>query len=352
VRIRRFLPWLTLALAAVSLAIVAGAFARGGSSAKGEAKTLKVGLVTDIGGLNDRGFNALAYKGLKEAQTKLKVQGRVLISKGPNDYIPNFTTLVKQGYDLIIGVGFLQTDAMDTIATKFPKSKFAQVDVDVTSLKHKPKNVQGILFKEQEVGYIVGVVATLLSRDERLPSKAGKVPFIASVGGIKIPPVDRFIAGYEFAAKKTEGTATVKHAYSQDFGDQAKCKEIAQNFYDQGADVVFQVAGGCGLGVIASSKEQGKWSIGVDADQNYIDPTHVATSALKKVDRGVYLTIASLVANKFKGGVNRAFGVKEGGVGAGKFSPKVPASVKAAAAKAALDIKSGKIKGIPVTVKG
>jgi basic membrane protein A len=350
VRIKRFLPWLTLALAAVSLAIVAGAFARGsGTSAK--RATLKIGLVTDIGGLNDRGFNALAYKGLKQAQTKLKVQGRVLISKGPNDYIPNFTTLVKQKYDLIIGVGFLQTDAMDTIATKFPTNKFAIVDVDVTGMKHKPKNVQGILFKEQEVGYIVGVVATLLSRDEKLPQRAGKTPFIASVGGIKIPPVDRFIAGYEYAAKKTAPGATAKHSYSQDFVDQAKCKELAQNFFDEGADVVFQVAGGCGLGVIASAKENGKWAIGVDANQNYIDPVHVATSAQKKVDRGVYLTIESVAKNAFKGGVNKSYGVKEDGVGAGTFSPKVPANIVAAANKAAADIKAGKIKGIPVTVK-
>ena len=356
-RIKFLMPFVVLALAAVCLTVVSGSFARSESSDGTAAKAaapLKVGLVTDIGGLNDRGFNSLAYKGLTTAQKTLKVQGRVLTSKGPQDYIPNLTKLATEGYGLVIAVGFLMTDATATVAKKFPKTKFAIVDVDATFMKGKPKNVQGILFKEQEAGYIVGVVATLLGRDERLPTKAGAkkaVPFVASVGGIKIPPVDRFIAGYEFAAKKTEGTATVKHAYSQDFVDQAKCKELATNFFDQGAQVVFQVAGGCGLGVIDAAKTDGKWAIGVDADQNFVSPKYVATSALKKVDVGVFLTIQAVVKGTYKGGTNRSYGVKEGGVGAGKFAPGVPASIRAAAAKAAADIKSGKIKGIPTTVK-
>jgi basic membrane protein A len=348
------LPWLTVAVAALSLALVAGGYARGNHKAAPAATKLKIGLVTDIGGLNDRGFNHLAYVGLQQAQKKYGVTGRVLTSKSAADYIPNLTKLAQAKYDLIIAVGFLMTDAVDTVATKFKTNKFAIVDVDATFMKHKPKNVQGILFKEQEVGYIVGVVATLLSRDEKLPARVGsakKVPFIASVGGIKIPPVDRYIAGYEFAAKKTEGTVTVKHAYSQDFVDQAKCKELANNFFEQGADVVFQVAGGCGLGVIDASKDQGKWSLGVDADQNAVAPKNVATSALKRVDSGVYLTIGKVVSKTFKGGVNASYGVKENGVGAGKFAAGVPANIRAAAAKAAADIKSGKIKGIPVTVK-
>jgi basic membrane protein A and related proteins len=355
VRVKRWLPWLTMAMAAVALALVAGSYARGNHQAAPAAKKLRIGLVTDIGGLNDRGFNSLAYKGLQTAQKQLGVTGRVLTSKGPQDYIPNLTKLATGGYDLVIAVGFLMTDATATVAKKYPKVKFAIVDVDAPTMKGKPKNVQGILFREQEVGYIVGVVATLLSRDEKLPKKVGKAaktPFIASVGGIKIPPVDRFIAGYEYAAKKTVPASTVKHSYSQDFVDQAKCKELATNFFDQGADVVFQVAGGCGLGVIDAAKEKGKWALGVDADQNFVAPGNVATSALKKVDRGVFLTIQKVVKKTYKGGINAVYGAKDGGVSAGKFAPAVPADIKAAAAKAAADIKSGKIKGIPTTVSG
>jgi basic membrane protein A len=348
VRVKRWLPWSTLAVAALSLALVAGGYARGSHHAAPAAK-LKIGLVTDIGGLNDRGFNHLAFLGLQQAEKKYGVTGRVLTSKSAADYIPNLTKLAQAKYDLIVAVGFLMTDAMDTVATKFKTNKFAIVDVDVTFMKHKPKNVQGILFKEQEVGYIVGVVAAELAKKDIKPARAGATAEIDSVGGIKIPPVDRFIAGYEFAAKKAGVTA--KHAYSQDFVDQAKCKELATNFFDAGAAVVFQVAGGCGLGVIDASKEQGKWSIGVDNDQNFVAPKNVATSALKRVDAGVQQTIGKVSTGTFKGGVNVAYGAKDGGVAAGKFAAGVPASVRALAAKALADIKSGKVKGIPTTVK-
>src|SRR3954470_11681218 len=201
-----------------------------------EAKKIKVGLVTDIGGLNDRSFNQLANAGLEKAQSELGVEGRVLTSKSNSDYVPNLSSLAQQKEDLVIGVGFLMADAMNTVASKFPDTKFAIIDVDATGLKAKPANVTGLLFKEQEAGYLAGYMAGLYLKDS-----GGDT--ISSVGGQKIPPVDHYIAGYDAGAKAANPGIKTLSGYSQDFVDQAKCKELALNQIQQGSKVVFQVAG-------------------------------------------------------------------------------------------------------------
>jgi basic membrane protein A len=347
---------LALVAAVVALALMAlagGGYAMtnvaGSPTAKAPAKaakanaTFKVGLVTDIGGLNDRGFNQLANQGLQRAVKQLKVQGRVLISTGEQDYIPNFTSLVRGNYNLIIGVGFLQTDSLKTMTTRFPKSHFAGVDVGFADVK--AKNYEGLLFKEQEVGYLAGYLAALKAKN------SGRV--VSSVGGIKLPSVDRFIAGYQAGAKKAvPGTKTL-NAYSQDFGDQAKCKEIALGQIGQGSRVVFQVAGGCGLGALEAAKSKGVCGIGVDNDQRFLG-AHILTSARKKVDQAVFLAIKAAKSGKYKGGKDVVYGLKNGGVALGKFGGgncAVTAAQKKAVNKIAAQIRAGKIKP-PSVVSG
>jgi basic membrane protein A len=335
-------------LAAALAATLVAALVAGTAHAAPKATTLKVGLVTDIGGLNDRGFNALANQGAQLAKKKLGIDLRVVTSKSNADYIPNLTSLARDGYDLIIGVGFLMDSAMDTVATKFPDTDFAIVDDDVTAMKHKPKNVRGLLFREQEAGYLVGYAAGLWLKSH--PQQGQMVA--GSVGGQKIPPVDRYIAGFRYGVEKANPQATTVNGYSQDFVDQAKCKEVALNEIAQNAGVVFQVAGGCGLGALDAAKEKGLLGIGVDADQGYLG-SYVMTSALKKVDSAVYTTIATRqkAGTAFKGGYNAIFSAKNNGVGVGKWSSKVPASIRTAVAKQLTLLKAGKIKGIPATVK-
>jgi basic membrane protein A len=305
-------------------------------------KKIKVGLVTDIGGLNDRGFNHLSYVGLLRAQKELGIAQRVYQAKSTQEYVPNLSTFARDGYDLTIGVGFTEADAIDTVATNFPKSKFAIVDVDQTEEKHKPANLLGLLFKEQETGYLVGYLAGLEEK-----RRAGK-DVIGSVGGQKQPPVDRFIAGYQAGAKVADPGITTLNAYSEDFADQAKCKQIALNQIEQGAGVVFQVAGGCGLGALDAAKEKGVWGIGVDADQSFLGP-YILTSAVKRVDTAVFDAIKLVADGKFKGG-NVVFGLKDNGVAIGKISPKVPKSEVAKVMQIRADIIAGKIKNIPTTV--
>jgi len=316
-------PWLVALLALLVLAVAAvgcgggneAATTGGGGGATettGAAK-IKVGLVTDIGGLNDRGFNSLANKGLEDAKSQLGVEGRVLESKSDADYIPNLSEFGDQTYDLIISVGFLMTDATTQAATAYPDSTFAIVD---SAFDPPLDNAQGLLFKEQETGCLVGALGALTS----------KTGTISTVGGQKIPPVDRFIAGYQFCAKKVKPDIKLLNEYSQDFVDQAKCKEIALDQIAKGSDVVFQVAGGCGLGALDAAKQKGVWGIGVDADQAFLGE-HILTSAVKRVDVAVFKTIEAVQKGEKVGGSVTTFGLKDDGVGLGTVSSKVPQDV-------------------------
>jgi basic membrane protein A and related proteins len=289
----------------------------GGSSSSSassapQGKKIKVGLVTDIGGLNDRSFNQLANEGLQRAVKDLGIQGRVLISKQNSDYIPNLTTLATQKYDLIIGNGFLMADAVEAAAKKFPQQKFAIIDYSPLAMKSKPKNVLGLPFKEQEAGYLVGYLTALYAKDN-----GGS---LSSVGGQKIPPVDHYIAGFQAGAKKADPSIKTLNGYSQSFTAQDKCKEIALDQIAKGAKVVFQVAGSCGLGAIDAAKEKGVQAIGVDADQSYLG-SQIITSALKKVDVAVFNAIKAVQDGTYKGGTDSIADLKNDGVGIGKISP-------------------------------
>jgi basic membrane protein A and related proteins len=312
------------------------------SSSAPTGKPIKVGLVTDIGGLNDRSFNHLAYVGLQRAQKELGIKGRVLTSKSAADYVPNLTTLAQQKYDLIIPVGFLMADATDAVAKQVPTAKFAMVDVDAASLKGKPTNVEGLLFKEQEAGYLVGYLAGLYAKDNNIKA-------VSSVGGQKIPPVDHYIAGFQAGAKAADPGITTLNGYSQDFVAQDKCKEIALNQIAKGSKVVFQVAGQCGLGALDAAKEKGAQGIGVDADQGYLGP-YILSSAQKKVDVAVFNAIKAAQAGQFQGGQDIINQLSNNGVGFGKLNA-AGQKYQAQLQKVASDIKSGKIKNIPDTVK-
>jgi basic membrane protein A and related proteins len=307
------------------------------------AEPVRVGLIVDKGQLDDNGFNELAFRGVQRAEQELGVKGRVVESATAADYIPNMTSLARSGYDLVIGVGFAQGDAIGKVAQKFPDTKFAIIDVDQAFVPGKPANVQGLLFREQEVGYLAGYLAGLEEK-----RRAGK-DVISAVGGMKEPPVDRFIAGYEAGAKKAAPGITVLHDYSQDWDDQAKCKELALNQIARGSNVIFQVAGGCGLGALNAAGERGKLGIGVDADQSFLGD-HILTSAQKGVDAAVFLTIKSIQDGSWTGGGNSTFGLKEEGVGLGKVSPEVPQADLDKVDEIEQQIADGEISDIPTTV--
>jgi basic membrane protein A len=305
-------------------------------------KKIKVGMVTDIGGLNDRSFNESAYKGLKQAESELGIDVRAITSKSNADYVPNLTTLARQKYDLVVAVGFLMAEATEKVAGQFPDVNFAIIDSSQAAMKTKPKNVEGLLFAEQESGYLVGYMAGLYTKDK------GGDQVISSVGGQKIPPVDHYIAGYQAGAKAANPDIKTLNAYSEDFVDQAKCKELALNQIAEGSQVVFQVAGGCGLGALDAAKEKGVQGIGVDVDQGYLGD-QVMTSALKKIDAAVLATIKEVQDGQYKGGTDALFNVANDGAGYGKVNAegeKYTAQVDKVQEK----IKSGELSDIPTEV--
>jgi basic membrane protein A and related proteins len=313
-----------------------------GGGGGGKEGSIKAGVVTDIGGLNDRGFNEAANTGRKRAQSELGIDTRVLISKSNADYVPNLSQLAQQGYNAVVSNGFLMGDATNTVATKFPDTDFGIIDFSASGLKDKPKNVEGLVFKEQEGGYLVGYLAGLWAKDNG--AKA-----VSTVGGQKIPPVDHYIAGFQAGAKKAYPQVETLNGYSQDFVDQAKCKEIALDQIAQGSKVVFQVAGQCGLGALDAAKEKGVQGIGVDVDQSFLGD-HILTSALKKVDEAVFESIKRVQDGTFKGGTDVIATVENGGVGIGKISAegqKYADQIK----KLQEQIAAGEIKDIPDTVK-
>jgi basic membrane protein A len=314
----------------------------GGTSSAPKEKKIKVAMVTDIGGLNDRGFNALAYKGLQQAKADLGADIRVVTSKSNADYVPNLSSLARQKYDLVVAVGFLMGDATAKVAKSFPQTNFAIVDFPSAALKGKPSNVRGLLFKEAEAGYLVGYMAGLYAKEK------GGDQTVTSVGGQKVPAVDAYIAGYQAGAKKANPQVKTDFGYSQDFVDQAKCKEMALNQIDEGSQVVFAVAGQCGLGALDAAKEKNVQSIGVDADQGYVN-SNVMTSALKKVDVAVFETAKAVQDGGYKGGEDGIFDVKSGAVGLGKVNAAgqpFEADVK----KISDQIAGGEITDIPTEV--
>jgi basic membrane protein A len=341
--------WKSTAIAVVVAALAVTAAGCGGDDddaagtttapTTNQAPALKVGLITDAGQLDDDGFNELAWKGLQRAERELGIEGRVVESRSAADYVPNMTALIRQGYDVIIGVGFAQGDAVATAARRFPQRSFAIVDVDQSGLKGKPTNLQGLLFKEEEVGYLAGYFAALAAK--RDGAKA-----VSAVGGFKEPPVDRFIAGYRAGALKAVPGTKVTWSYSSDWDDQAKCKELALNQIAAGSAVVFQVAGGCGLGALNAAKERKVWGIGVDADQSFLGQ-HVLTSALKGVDEAVFQTIKSVQDGTFKGGRNAVFGLDRDGVGLGTISPLADGEDVARVEQIREQLANGEIGKIP-----
>jgi basic membrane protein A len=330
---------MTAALAVLALGVVTASYAAKSPSHVKAAAAIKVGLNTDIGGLNDRGFNHLSYLGLLRAAKQFHIKVKVDTSSSSADYIPNLSALAQQGYNLVICVGFLQEASCGQMAAKFPNTHFAGVDMNAVADFTKTKitkNFEGLIFKEEQAGYEVGYLAGLEAK--RLHGTT-----VSSVGGIPVPAVIRYIAGYQAGAKAADPGVITLNGYSQDFVAQDKCKNVALDQISKGSVAVFAVAGGCGLGALDAAKEKNVWGIGVDSDQSFVN-NKVLTSAFKKVDLSVYTAIARFRTGHFAGGGNLVFNARNGGVGLGKINAAVPKAEVTATLAIAKKIANGTIK--------
>lgn len=289
-----------IVLALLALVVSACAPAKPASSRK------TLAMVTDQNGLGDQGFNDSAWAGLKMAEKELGITPKVVESREQSQYVPNLTNLAEQKTDLVIGVGFLLTDAIKEVAAKYPKVNFALVDSVVEA-----DNVANLLFKEQDGSFLVGAAAGLMT----------KTNIVGFVGGIEGDLIKKFEVGFRAGVKTTNPKCQVLVAYVGSFADPAKGEDFANAQYDQKADIIYQAAGQTGLGVINAAKKRNLYAIGVDMDQNHLAPNNVITSMIKRVDMAVFDASKMVVNGKFKGGIY-TYGIAEGGIDIAPTSEK------------------------------
>ena len=262
----------------------------------------KVGLVLDLGGKDDKSFNASAYQGATEAKNKLGIHLKYVEPTDDNAFEPMLRAFAQKDYDLIIGIGFAQKEAVGKVAAQFPQKHFAIVDAQVDA-----PNARSLMFQEHEGGYVVGAIAAMTS-------KTGKVGF---VGGMDVPLIRRFEMGYEAGAKKINPQISVVANFCgvtpEAWNNPPRGKELALAQYDAGADVIFAAAGASGLGVFDAAEERKKLAIGVDSNQDWMKPGLILTSVLKRVDLAVFNVIQEAQAGKFTPGLKR-FGLADKGV--------------------------------------
>ncbi len=298
-------------------------------------RTLRVALV--IGPATE--LRVLAGQGLQRAVRELGVEGRVVMAHGADDARVLARTAGER-YDLVIAAG-TTGKALDDAARGHPRVLFAVVDVSRESLPSRPANVRGLLFEEQEAGYLAGYLAGLVSEEA-----AAARQIVGSIGGRRTPEVDRYIAGFHAGARAAAPKIELLNAYTGGVGDPARCKELALDQISQGAGAVFPVAGRCGLGALEAAKERSVWGIGVDVDRLSLG-AHMLTSAMKNASVAVFLTIQAARDGRFAGGEDVIFDVASGGVGLGEISPLVAPELVARVKQVQAAMAAGRVVEIP-----
>jgi basic membrane protein A len=298
-------------------------------------RRLRVGLVVEPTGI-DHSYNRGPYLGLERAVRELGIRGRVLTPAPKEGHVASLSLLARQKYDLVIGPSFYATRAVDRVATGFPETRFAVLDVAHDELAHRPKNVLGLVFSEEQAGYLAGHLAALV-----LTLSPGE-EVISSVGGQRVPAVERFIAGYQAGARGANPRVTTLNSYTDSFLDPEKGRSVALSQIAKGSRVVFQVASSCGLGALGAAREHGIWGIGVDVDQSHLG-RHILTSAVKRMDVAVFDTIEKLARGTLETGRTSRFSLRNSGVGLGTISAAVPRSLRAEIEHVRSEIVAGKI---------
>ena len=265
-------------------------------------KVYTIGMITDTGGVNDESFNQSAWEGLQEAEKELGIEIKVIESRQASEYLGNIETLVDDGMNLIIGVGYTMADDIKTQAENYPDVNFALIDETYDEI---PSNVKSVLFESEQASYLVGLIAGKMSETKN----------VGFIGGLDIPVINTFKYGYMAGVKAADANCEIQAQYANSFNDQAKGKAITNQMISKGADVVFTAAGDVGTGSMEAIKEANKYGIGVDRDQSDLAPQNILTSAIKRVDAGVFETVKSYVNGTFEGGTTTTYGLEENAVG-------------------------------------
>ncbi|MEE0956216.1 MAG: BMP family ABC transporter substrate-binding protein [Eubacterium sp.] len=327
---------------ALSLAACGGSAKSGSGESASAASTtaggsdVKVGIVTDVGGVNDGSFNQSAWEGLQKAGDEFGIEVKYLESKTDADYTPNIETFLDDDYDMIICIGYALADALKEEATANPDQKFGIVD-DSTLADFD--NVTCLMFEAGQSSYLAGYVAGKTT-------KTNKVGFVL---GMSNAMMDEFGYGYNAGVKAANPDCEVINQNANSFTDTAQGKSIANQMVSEGADVIFHAAGGTGLGVIDACKEAGIWAIGVDSDQSSVAPETVLTSAMKRVDNAVYALAKETVEGKVEAGV-QTFDLSDGGVDLAPTTDNIDPDVLKEVEGIKQDIIDGKVT-VPKTAE-
>lgn len=306
----------------------------------------KFGLILATGGLGDQSFNDLTFQGLQKAKKDLGITFDYVEPKEIADYETYQREMAKSGeYALIITVGFDQADALKKVATDYPKQKFAIIDMAVDA-----PNVASYLSEEQEGSFLVGALVGLMKAEKANP-KLNKQSVTGVVGGMDIPLIRKFIAGYMAGARYVNPNMKVLYDFVGDWSDPTTAKEISLALNNKGADFIYHAAGGSGLGVFQAAKEKDFFAIGCNSNQNHLDPNHIVASMLKRVDVACYSAVQDVLKGTFKAGVH-SLGIKQGGIDFTLTDSKVavPASIVKKLEDLKTKIKNGTIV-VPVNIE-
>lgn len=295
---------------------------------------IKVALVLDKGGKDDKSFNAAAFEGANKAKKELGIELKYVEATDDAAIERMIRSFADKKYDLVLAIGFAMAEGVKKVGASHPDAKFALVDAEVNL-----PNVRSLLFEEHQGSYVVGALAGLMT-------KSNKVGFL---GGMDVPLIRRFQMGFEAGVKKTNPKASVSTSYvgvtADAWNNPAKAKELALAQYQGGADIIFHAAGASGYGLFDAAEDKKKFAIGVDSNQNWVKPGFVLTSMLKRVDVAVFDVIKETKEGKFKGGTLR-FGLGNKGIdyAMDQYNDKlVPADVRKKVDAIKADIEKGKI---------
>ena len=276
-------------------------------------RPLRVGVVLSAQPSNP--FEGIVYRGLQHAVEELGIKGRAIVLGPKETGLASYSYLARQGFDLLVGSGFVSD--LEAAALRFPTVCFLSIDGSIADFAHRPANLRGTVYRVEQGAYLAGYLAALVEQQQ--PRRH----VISSIGGTKAPPVDRFIAGFQAGARKADPTITLLNGYTNDFERPASCRRLALHQIAEGSGVVFEVAGACGLGALQAAKEKHVWGIGVDADESFLGP-HILTSVLKNLDIALLRAVKSLQNGTFHTDTDATLSLRNGGVGLGKISPRVP----------------------------
>lgn len=309
----------------------------------------KVALIIAQGGLGDKSYNDLADSGFQRAIADFGIEGKAIESADPvGEGEQLLRTAAEKGYDLVITLEYSHFDPLARVAPDYPNTQFSIVNIVVD----KP-NIVSILFKEQEGSFLAGALAAMVTSMPNNP-KVNPEKVIGAIGGTQSDGIDKFLVGYEEGAHFIDPDVKVLKAYSESFGDPTKGKELTLSMYEQGADIVYQVAGGTGIGVFSAAEEANHYAIGVDSDQDGLKPGFILTSMIKRTDNAVYDAISKLVKGELKGGTILEYGLKEDGVGISPMQytkSEIPADFLDKIKDIQAKIISGEIKVTDITKK-